>query len=79
MIRIAILTILAGNHGVLEKEESLLMAVRMQRSESFTRAEFRAEMDSLEADGLINGVTNNLDKQRRWSITDKGKIALASL
>jgi hypothetical protein len=44
-----------------------------------SKAEFDESLKGLDNDGMVVGITNDLDGICRWQITDKGRAALVKL
>ena len=74
---IEILTILSQIGDYLMPDKALYNEVRLTVRPVPTRAEFETEMQRLDSEGLVIGVTNELTAARKWKISDKGRAELA--
>ena len=63
----------------LMPESTLYQSVGLQTPQAPTRAEFDSALSSLDASGLVAGLPNPVTGERRWKVTDAGKLALREL
>lgn len=79
-IKIAILRDLAHvPGGYLHPDDVLVANARLSVAPSPTRLEIEDAITELEHSGYIIGIRNDLTGERKWKITDAGKLALADM
>lgn len=79
MTRKLILTDLQRCGSYLLPESTLFQGLNLQLAPASTRAEFEIVLAALETDGLIAGLRNPVTHERRWKLTDAGKLVLLDL
>lgn len=60
-------------------ESTLFQGLNLQVAPAATRAEFDEALTFLDGYGFVAGLPNPVTKERRWKITDAGKLALREL
>lgn len=69
-----VLLVLAAWDGMPMPEGSVISAVQAHaRPEKPTDADVTEALKDCESEGYISGVTDDFEKSRTWSLTEKGK------
>jgi hypothetical protein len=79
LIKKLILTDLDSCGAYLMPENTIYQALGLRMARAPTKAEFDAALSALDAAGLVAGLPNPVTGERRWKITDAGKLALREL
>lgn len=77
LIRQNVLRILNDCGGYLLPEPRLIESLGVAVMPPPTQAECEAEIKWLEADAFIKGITPELGGPRKWTLTDKGRLAIS--
>lgn len=79
MIRKLILTDLQRCGSYLLPETTIFQSLNLQIAPAATRSELESVLSALDAERLIAGILNTVTHERRWKLTDAGKLALLDL